>query len=337
MFFYFIKMKDKISQISEEEYKSNYNYEEFVRTIKKEDTISYKVNKFEELENKDNQKDFYFNGTLSTDVTSVSLSQTENLSQTSENILMPNDTKQKSASEYLREIDYFYGIENYFRKIYPEKFIDYKNSRNFLPKKRRDKNKIQNNINLFPKNNLEEKKNNNIQMGNNLFYYPMNGNVVFYIYNNIYFNFNNIQFMKKSEINEKKAQNKNDFNKREIEKPELNSANNNIEIKLEKNKKMDVIGDENDNIYIIEKMNYKNNKDFNKGNKISYKLEKQEKINNKKIKEKEYNYHYYNNRNNNYYNNDNYRKFNGNYEKKKRKFYFENNFHKKKYHKENYY
>ena len=46
---------------------------------------------------------------------------------------------------------------------------------------------------------------------------------------------------------------------------------------------------------------------------------------------------YNNNKNSYYYNNDSFNKFNGNYEKRKKRFYGENNYYKNKYHKETYY
>ena len=70
-------MEENFEQISEGENYPNYNYEEFVRTITKEDNTISKRNKFEEYEYKDYQKEFYFNSTQSSDVTSISFSQTE--------------------------------------------------------------------------------------------------------------------------------------------------------------------------------------------------------------------------------------------------------------------
>ena len=72
-------MEEKLCQISEEETVSNYNYEEFVRTISKDDNFSTKQNKTEKPDNKFYQKEFLINN----DVNSISLSQTENTSQTS--------------------------------------------------------------------------------------------------------------------------------------------------------------------------------------------------------------------------------------------------------------
>ena len=120
-------MEEKLNQISEEENYPNYNYEEFVRIINKDDNVISKHNKFEDNENKDYQKEFYFNSTQSSDVTSISFSQTENLSQTSENIFISYDSKQNVELDAQKELklkerdtNYFSGIENYFRKIYPE-------------------------------------------------------------------------------------------------------------------------------------------------------------------------------------------------------------------------
>ena len=334
-------MEDKLPKISENENTSNYNYEEFVRTIKKEDNFVINKNKFEEIENKFFQKEVNIDNTQASDVTSISLSQTENLSQTSENILIPNDSNQNSLWESqkglklnIRELDYFYGYENYFRKISPEKFIEYRNSRNFIPKKRKDINKSQNNAStVFNENSHENKYNqgvNNFQMGTNFYCCPTNGNIVYFLYNNFFFNFNNIQSQSQNITKEM-----NDNNNKEEDKKEIIGNKNNNEIEAGEKKKMNVIGDESDSIYIIQK---KNNKNKNKNNKqSSYKPIKQEKPIEIKYKDKDYNYHYYNNKNNYYYNNNNYNKFNGNYEKRKKKFYNENNFHKKKYYRENFY
>ena len=96
-------MEEKQCQIPEEENYSNYyNYEEFVRIIKKDDDtdIKTKSNKIEEIENKENQKDIFNNNSVqSSDLTSVSFSQIENLSQTSDNIYAPYDIRISNLSE----------------------------------------------------------------------------------------------------------------------------------------------------------------------------------------------------------------------------------------------
>ena len=343
-------MEEKLCQISEEETCSNYNYEEFVRTISKEDKFPTNHNKTEKLENKYYQKEFLINNIQSCDVTSISLSQTENTSQTSENIFsnqngISDNPKETKFNE--NEFNYYFGVENYFRKIYPEKFDEYKSSRNFLRKNRKDINinKFQNNLSQTPieENQMNNNNINNFQYGNNLYYYPINGingNIIYCIYNNFYFNFLNTQSQPTNKNDKNKANNNTEknFNQKEEDKKEKEKENFN-KIKDNENLKQDKIEDEYESVYIIKRKNNKSNSNSNrKNNKMNFcKTLKQERPKEKRCKEKDYNYHNYNNRNNYYYNNDNFNKFNGNYDKRRKKFYGENNYYKKKYHKETYY
>lgn len=343
-------MEEKLCQISEEETCSNYNYEEFVRTISKEDKFPTNHNKTEKLENKYYQKEFLINNIQSCDVTSISLSQTENTSQTSENIVsnqngISENPKETKFNE--NEFNYYFGVENYFRKIYPEKFDEYKSSRNFLPKNRKDINinKFQNNLSQTPieENQMNNNNINNFQYGNNLYYYPINGingNIIYCIYNNFYFNFLNAQSQSTNKNDKNHANNNTEknFNQKEEDKKEKEKENFN-KIKDNENLKQDKIEEEYESVYIIKRKNNKSNSNSNrKNNKMNFcKTLKQERPKEKRCKEKDYNYHNYNNRNNYYYNNDNFNKFNGNYDKRRKKFYGENNYYKKKYHKETYY
>ena len=343
-------MEEKLCQISEEETCSNYNYEEFVRTISKEDKFPTNHNKTEKLENKYYQKEFLINNIQSCDVTSISLSQTENTSQTSENIFsnqngISDNPKETKFNE--NEFNYYFGVENYFRKIYPEKFDEYKSSRNFLPKNRKDINinKFQNNLSQTPieENQMNNNNINNFQYGNNFYYYPINGingNIIYCIYNNFYFNFLNTQSQPTNKNDKNQANNNTEknFNQKEEDKKEKEKENFN-KIKDNENLKQDKIEDEYESVYIIKRKNNKSNSNSNrKNNKMNFcKTLKQERPKEKRCKEKDYNYHNYNNRNNYYYNNDNFNKFNGNYDKRRKKFYGENNYYKKKYHKETYY
>ena len=341
-------MEEKLCQISEEETCSNYNYEEFVRTISKEDKFPTNHNKTEKLENKYYQKEFLINNIQSCDVTSISLSQTENTSQTSENIFsnqngISDNPKETKFNE--NEFNYYFGVENYFRKIYPEKFDEYKSSRNFLRKNRKDINinKFQNNLSQTPieENQMNNNNINNFQYGNNLYYYPINGingNIIYCIYNNFYFNFLNTQSQPTNKNDKNKANNNTEknFNQKEEDKKEKEKENFN-KIKDNENLKQNKIEDEYESIYIIKRKDNKSNSN-RKNNKMNFcKTLKQERPKEKRCKEKDYNYHNYNNRNNYYYNNDNFNKFNGNYDKRRKKFYGENNYYKKKYHKETYY
>ena len=354
-------MEEKNYQNSEEENFSNYNYEEFVRIIKKEDVnTSPKPDKLDEIDyTKENQKENLINSIQSSEMTSISLSQAENLSQISDNIYIPNESKQNNLSPEIKieekNVDYFFGYENYFRELFPEKFDEYKTSRNYLPKKQRDPNKNQNYENSFSNsininetqnefNNQEENKidiNNNFQFGNNFYYYPMNGNFFYYLYNNFYINYSNAQSSIPPEEIEKHSPKLDDnaiIKEEEIKKLNKNETEQKIDIKHEnKNEKNDEEG-EYENIYIIKRKNVRNN--YNNNIKKKYiKQEKPERPNEKR-NNKDYNFYNINNKNNYYYknnNNDNYTKFNGNYDKRKRRFNYENNFYKKKYHKEIYY
>jgi hypothetical protein len=353
-------MEEKNYQISEEGNISNYNYEEFIRIIKKEDVnISLKPYKLDEIDyTKENQKENLINSIQCSEMTSMSLSQAENLSQISDNLFLPNELKQNNLPEIKNEeknIDYFFGYENYFRGLFPEKFDEYKTSRNYLPKKQRDGNKTQNcenniyndvNINETQNelNEQEENKidiNTNFQFDNNFYYYPMNGNIFYYLYNNFYTNYVNAQISILPEEMEKKSPKLEDniiIKEEEIEKLNKNETGREMDLKQEykyqKNNDEEI---EYENIYIIRRKNVRNN--YN--NNIKKKFIKQEKSEcpNEKKNYKEYNY--YNNNKNNYYyknnNNDNYTKFNGNYDKRKRRFNYENNFYKKTYHKTIYY
>ena len=349
-------MAEKLYQNSEEENFSNYNYEDFVRIIKKDDVInSSKSYKLDEIDlNKENQKENLINSIQSSDMTSLSLSQTENLSQTSDNLYIPNDTKQNSVSGNKTEgkneekiIDYFLGYENYFRIIFPEKFNEYKTSRNYLPKKFKDidknvSNENNNNININNvtqneyNNNQEENKvinSNNFQFGNNYYYYPMNGNIMYYLYNNFYINFANIHPPSQDETTDEKIEKEVHTVKKEeeIHKKIQDETEPKKDEKTESKDNSNEEG-EYEHIYIIKRKNVRNN-----NNKKYNKQERQERPKEKR-NNKDYNHYNYNNKNNYYYNNnDNYTKFNRNFDNRKKKYKYENNFYNKKYHKEIYY
>lgn len=354
-------MEEKFCQLSEEENLTNYNYEDFVRIIKKDESnTSPKSYKLDEIDySKENQKENLINSIQSSEVTSISFSQTENLSQTSDNLYIPNDTKQNNLSRNIiegkngeKEMDYFFGYENYFRRLYPEKFNEYKISGNFLPKKNRDIDKnisYENNIGTYINNeskkdinnNHEENKvdtnSNSFQIGNNFYYYPMDRNLLYYLYNNFYINYANMhppspgdsqkEISKIEYITAKKEE--------EIQKSNQDESEPKIDEQLD-NKNNNEEEGEYEHIYIIKRKNVRNNYHNNNKKKFN-KQEKQERPNEKR-NHKDNNHYNYNNKNNYYYNNNNsYTKFNRNYDKRKKRFNYENNFYNKKYHKEIYY
>ena len=163
---------------------------------------------------------------ISSDSTSFSISQIENLSQTSESsllnscILNPNFIVQRDPiiKNDKEEINYFYGVEDYFYEIMPDKFYEYKKTKNYLPKfhiKSNEDKEKKNSQNDEEKKYIQDDKDiNNIKKegeakinkekdineGNNFkqfqqnnLYYPMFNNIFFYNYNIYYYNYPYIQ------------------------------------------------------------------------------------------------------------------------------------------------
>ena len=246
-----------------------------------EDSLKEKTpfKNIEEIEIKDNQKisinsqnlllTSYSDRRRSSDSTSISISQTENLSQTSESSLTNQNTNNSKIiknenikKDFIQEeqIDYYYGIENYFYKIMPQKFCEYKKSKNYLPKRnlkeleKQKEGKVEVEVKHIKaqENNII---NNNIPQ--NLFY-SIYGNALLY-YNALYFNYtyfnqqnNESNIIKEKEKNEKKSNDKIEVKKNE----EING--NIFELKNEQDS-------DEDSVYIIKRQkNYKKNNKFNK-------------------------------------------------------------------------
>ena len=313
----------------------------------------FKVIKSDNKENISNstQKEYFIKRRKSSDLTSVSFCPTDDMSITSENFFVPNE---KKLSSYINnsneievkteenELDFFYGVEKYYRMISPEKFYEYKRTRNYLPKrniKEKEEPKYENiNIpspeqNIY--NNIEENDtlNKSPQINNNMFFFPMYGNICFYMYNNFLFNYiNSLQKNKDDTIKEESKisnninKNKNDTNiKEESKEEEIPKKNDDIEVIVTKK-------------YDIKKRKYQN---YNKNTYHKY------------SKEDKYGYkeNHYNNKN--YFGNENtlrrkpyknwnnyiedfkegnqYKKFNDNNDRRRNKNYYENNFQRKKY------
>ena len=96
----------------------------------------------------------------SSDSTSVSISQNENLSQTSESSInnhnsISNNIIQKDKKDE-EEINYFVGSEDYFFKIMPSKFSEYKKTRNYLPKNKVKQDEEKNLEKTDDKNSIKE-------------------------------------------------------------------------------------------------------------------------------------------------------------------------------------
>ena len=302
--------------------KNSINEDNFIYSKKKEENINqYSLNKIncikniEEFKNKNNQKDqiliqsFSLNDRKkSSDSTSMSFSQTENLSQLSEPSSLISNTNnfQKIYSNEIiqkdlikeEEMNFFYGIENYFLKIMPEKFSEYKKTKNYLPKKKLKETEKDNekqieqkdNENSISENdvNMEENKFNqnlNLQMNNNL-YYPTYGNIFYYTYNTFCFNcpFTNIINNENNQIRKKEK------GKEEEKDTDINIETN-INNKIDQNKNINKEKDfykyndehiinedvyEYEDVYLIKiQKNYKTyNKNKNKEKKQTNNFEK---------------------------------------------------------------
>ena len=352
-------MESKIEENTQQSiYSENFNHtkEKIEKDSQYDLNIINPSKNFEEIKNINNHKeliafqDYSLNDMKKlSDLTCISLSQTENSSQASESSLfnpiintsqnISSDEHNQKDSTKIEEIDYYYGIKNYFLKIMPEKFSEYKKTRNYLPK-----NLIKENQRYNETNNIENKYN-NLSIEDNKFnkyqnISQLNNNLIFPLYENLFYCINNISYFNPffNLINKKNNQ----IEEKEKEK----EINNNINIKSNKSKNrynnIDNYKYNNeqynykdvcDDIYLIKKQ--KKYKNFNKNNNN----EKKQKINYENINNEfnyyknnynsknkynnkdpiDYNKNYYNNNQNNFYN------YNKNYKYKIDYYYNDNN------------
>ena len=223
---------------------------------------------------------------ISNDSMSNCGSQNDTLSQTSESSLFLNvvnlnksqtytaseGTQNEKKIEKNQKISFFYGIEEYYRKLMPEKFTEYKKSKNFL-----SKSSCLKKVDLEPNNeknekvNVNNKKEENKQNQNanmlqyqNCFYLSCYG--IFYPvnpanFNSFYFNnFSNI-FTKNYNKNDKKKENyitneKSEENENEKENKEQNDSKQEQETTIDKKENYE--NEENkENDFLINKSKYK--------------------------------------------------------------------------------
>ena len=175
---------------------------------------------------------------------SDSTSQTENISDSSFSLYtnnMQNFTqKDINKNENKRKIKYFDGFEKYFYKLMPEKFNDYKKSKNFIskniPTEERENNVEINNDKIKEGDNVNNNKFNTTKIGiNNEYkyvYYPIYGSIFYPSYNTFYYNysfinlptqdFNNVDEEDKIEENEINQKVSNDIeDKKEEEETDI--------------------------------------------------------------------------------------------------------------------
>ena len=205
---------------------------------------------------------------------SDSTSQTENISDSSLSLYtnnMQNFTqKDINKNENKRKIKYFDGFEKYFYKLMPDKFNDYKKSKNFIskniPTEERENNVEIINDKIKEGDNVNNNKFNTTKIGiNNEYkyvYYPIYGSIFYPSYNTFYYNYSFIN-LPTQDFNNVDEEDK-------IEENEINQkVSNDIEDKKE---------EEETDIYIIAKKEKKIKKYYkDKNPKINY--------NNKKCKE----------------------------------------------------
>ena len=199
----------------------------------------------------------------SSDSTSISLSQIESLSQSSESskfISLTNNSQEINSNginknDLLQEgiiIKFFKETEDYFSKIMPECFSEYKKSKNYLPKskfleKEDIEQKISENQTLNEEYKVEENKFNNCNnLSLNNLYYP-----VYLFQFNSYYN-NHPSF--------NKGKNVDNYIKK---KKEINKNNNSRFLENYRENSKDEIEDD-DNVYIIVKQNNFKNHHKNK-------------------------------------------------------------------------
>ena len=324
-------------------------------------TLSIENSNFSKAEikkEKTKDKSIYTRSRQSSDLTSFSYTPSESLSQTSESVFISYEAK-PSQNSYMSNqkkgmSDYFGEIENYYRKTEPEKFYEYKYTKNYLPKEKKEKtestenkkpNKI-NNINI-PYQNTNNKYDNNMndylfQIAQNYYQNLFNGNIIYNIYNNFYLNFpfafskaqndikkkDNTQNNKETNITEKTEKEKKEQIKEKEEPKEKKEINNDIEI-IYVNKKKDKFDESSNRHYSnedrsIERDYYEPRYSNERSYYNNYRGKRDIYSNGYKRKNL---FHEYNN------------KFNGNFnfEKSRKKFHGENNFYKRKFFQQNYY
>jgi hypothetical protein len=185
----------------------------------------------------------------SSDSTSISLSQIESLSQSSESskfISLTNNSQEISSNDINKKdllqegimINFFKEAEEYFFRIMPESFSEYKKSKNYLHKSKfKEKEDIEQknieNQNQKEESKIEENKfNNSSNLSLNNLYYP----IYLFQYNSFYNKYPNFN----------KEKNVDNFIK---QKKEIKKKNNSRFLENEENSKDEI--EDDDNVYII--------------------------------------------------------------------------------------
>ena len=287
----------------------------------------------------------------SNDTLSMNGSQAETLSQTSEssfflsftnsNKSQLNSSKENIQVENKQNVDvpYYFGLEEYYQKIMPEKFTEYKKTKNYLPKYSKTI-KNEESFNTLEQSKSKEMSQNSMQFQyRNYFPFPYYG--IFYQVNPLMFN----QFSK--------AFISNKFNKNKNKNIIKNKTDDDKTIKEDKKE------DQKENKTDDKKDDKKDNKNEEKNDQIEKKVQKQQKqyskntnktqhISNKNNYKRNADREYNNQRNSNYnnyngqykknykknynykYNHYNYYDYNDNYQNERS--FYNNNYHKRRNH-----
>ena len=236
------------------------------------------------------------------DSLSVGVSQADTLSQTSESSFFlsfstpnyqPNSTNESTQIDKKdKDIPFYFGVEEYFKKKMPHKFTDYTQTKNYIHKNY-----------YLQKNNSKETgikiQKENIIQGNmpvqNFFYFPF----VYYPINNFFFNHysnafsNNTKYNTKNIIKNDKEMKKDKKENEDVDKVKSNTPKNEDNAQHNYGKKDEIENGKNEQIANSFKKEGQNfNISFNKNYNNNYKR-------NKEYKKA----HYYNNRYNNNSNN----------------------------------
>jgi len=308
---------------------------------------------------KTKDKSTYTRSRQSSDLTSFSYTPSETLSQSSESVFFSYEAKPSQntykSNQKKDMFDYFGEIENYYRKTEPEKFYEYKYTKNYLLKEKKEKtestenNKKPNKINKMniPYQNTNNKYDNTMndylfQIAQNYYQNLFNGNIIYNIYNNFYLNYpfafskaqndlkekDDTSNKKETNIPETTAIDKKEQIEEKEEPKEKKEINNDIEI-IYVNKKKDKFDENSNRHYSNEdraiERDYYEPRYLNERSYYNNHRGKRD-IYSNGYKRKNV-FHEYNN------------KFNGNFnfEKSRKKFYGENNFYKRKFLQQNYY
>ena len=288
----------------------------------------------------------------SNDTLSISGSQAETLSQTSESSFFlsftnSNKSQLNSSKENIQfenkqnvDIPYYFGLEEYYQKIMPEKFTEYKKTKNYLPKFSKAIKKEESSSTLEQSKSKEMSQNSIQFQYRNYFPFPYYG--IFYQVNPLMFNhfsktIINNQFYKNKNKNKKIIKNNSDDDKA-IKEDKIEDKQENKKDDKKVNDKKDNKNEEGNEQ--IEKKAQKQQKQYSKNtNKIQHTSNKN---NYKRTTDKEYNnqrnsnYNNYNGqyrknykKNNNYkYNHYNYYDYNDNYQNERS--FYNNNYHKRR-------